>query len=76
MSVPGILFAFEGYLVIGSISGEIDNAEKNVPLSMVFAILLISAVNIAITVGCITCGTGNVFELMEIVFNNVGNKDL
>ena len=71
MSIPGILFAFEGYLVIGSISGEIDNAEKKVPLAMVIAILLISCVNIGITVGCITCGTGNVFKLMEVVFRNV-----
>lgn len=75
-AIPGILFAFEGYLVIGSISGEIDNAEKNVPLAMIFAIILISIVNVAITVGCITCGTGNVFELMEIVFDKVNNKEL
>lgn len=74
MAIPGILFAFEGYLVIGSISGEIDNAEKNVPLSIIFAIMLISFVNLAITIGCITSGTGNVFELMEITFNDAGEK--
>lgn len=76
MSIPGILFAFEGYLVIGNISGEIDKPEKNVPLAMILAILLVSCVNIGITIGCITCGTGNVFELMEIVFQNMDNKEL
>ncbi|MBP5256898.1 MAG: amino acid permease [Mycoplasma sp.] len=75
MSIPGILFAFEGYLVIGSISGEIDNAKKNVPLSIIFAIFLISCVNIAITIGCITSGTGNVFELMNTVFAKASNKE-
>ena len=75
MSIPGILFAFEGYLIIGNIGGEIDNAEKNVPLSIIFAIFLISCVNIAITIGCITSGTGNVFELMNTVFAKVNNKE-
>lgn len=69
-SIPAILFAFEGYTIIGSISGDMKDPERNVPLSIVIAMAIISLINIAITVGCITAGTGNVYELMNIVFKD------
>jgi len=69
-SIPAILFAFEGYTIIGSISGEMKDSERNVPLSMVIAMVIVSILNLAITIGCITAGTGNVYELMDIVFKD------
>lgn len=72
--IPAVLFAFEGYLVIGNVAGDMENPEKNVPLSIVLAIVIISALNIAITIGCMTAGTGNVYHLMNLVAK--GNKQL
>ena len=68
--IPAVLFAFEGYLVIGNVAGDMENPEKNVPLSIIIAMIIISALNIAITVGCMTAGTGNVYHLMHLVANN------
>lgn len=67
-SVPSILFAFEGYLVVGNIACDMKNPERNVPLSMVLALIIVSALYLIITVGCMTAGTGNVYQLMEICF--------
>ena len=72
--IPAVLFAFEGYLVIGNVAGDMENPEKNVPLSIVLAIVIISVLNIAITIGCMTAGTGNVYHLMHLVAK--GNKKL
>jgi len=67
-SIPAILFAFEGYTVIGSIAGDMKNPEKNVPLAIVLAMIIISVLNLAITIGCMTAGVGNVYDLMDVVF--------
>lgn len=67
-SIPSILFAFEGYLVVGNIASDMEKPEKNVPLSMVIALIIVSSLYLVITVGCMTAGTGNVYQLMEICF--------
>lgn len=68
ISLPSILFAFEGYVVIGNIAGDMDKPNKNVPLSMIIALIIVSSVYLVVTIGCMTAGTGNVYELMEICF--------
>lgn len=72
--IPAILFAFEGYLVIGNVAGDMENPEKNVSLSIVLAIVIISILNLGITIGCMTAGTGNVYHLMALV--SMGNSEL
>lgn len=67
-AVPGILFAFEGYLIVGNVTNQIDKPEKNVPLSVIVGIVLIAFFYLAITIGCITSGTGNVYQLINILF--------
>ncbi|XQP55224.1 MAG: APC family permease [Mycoplasmoidaceae bacterium] len=69
-SIPSILFAFEGYLVVGNIASDMKQPEKNVPLSMVIALVIVSSLYLIITIGCMTAGTGNVYQLMEICFKN------
>lgn len=66
-AIPAILFSFEGYISIGNISGDIKNAEKNLSLSVVLGVIIISALYLAVTIGCITAGTGNVYSLMQIL---------
>ncbi len=65
--IPSILFAFEGYLVIGNVAGDMENPKKNVSLAIILAMIIISALNLAITIGCMTIGTGNVYHLMYII---------
>jgi len=72
-SLPSILFAFEGYTLIGSIAGDMEKPERNVPLSIIIAMLMISALNLAITIGCMTAGVGNVYQLMYIIFGDKEN---
>lgn len=67
-AIPGILFSFDGYLIIGNIVDQIDKPEKNVPLSIILGIVLITIFYLAITIGCITAGTGNVYQLINILF--------
>lgn len=68
ISLPSILFVYEGYLIIGNIAGDMKNPEKNVPLAVVIAIIVAACLYVLITIGCITAGTGNVYELMEFCF--------
>lgn len=65
--IPSILFAFEGYLVIGNVAGDMENPKKNVSLAIILAMIIISVLNMAITIGCMTIGTGNVYHLMYII---------
>ena len=68
ISLPSILFVYEGYLIIGNISGDMKNPERNVPLAVVIAIIIAACLYVIITIGCITAGTGNVYHLMEFCF--------
>lgn len=67
-SIPSILFAFEGYLIIGNVAGDMKNPDKNVSLALVVGLIVVSTVYLLITIGCMTAGTGNVYELMTICF--------
>lgn len=66
-AIPAILFSFEGYISVGNISGDIKNAERNLSLSVVLGVIIISVLYLAVTIGCITAGTGNVYSLMQIL---------
>lgn len=69
-AIPGILFAFEGYLIVGNVTNQIDKPEKNVPLSVIIGVILIAFFYLSITIGCITSGTGNVYQLINILFGS------
>lgn len=62
-SIPAILFSFEGYISVGSISGDIKNPEKNLSLSVILGVIIISILYLAITIGCITSGKGDVYAI-------------
>ena len=64
-SIPAILFSFEGYISIGSISSDIKNPEKNLSLSVILGVIIISVLYLAITIGCITSGKGDVYALFD-----------
>lgn len=68
-SVPAILFSYEGYLAIGNVAGDMEKPEKNVPLAVIIGVIMISVLYLAITIGCMTSGTGNVYQLMSVLNN-------
>lgn len=68
-SIPAILFAFEGYLIVGNIGSRIENPEKNVPIVIVLVIAIIALVNMSISLGCMASGTGNINELISLIFD-------
>lgn len=72
-AIPAILFSFEGYISVGNISGDIKNAEKNLSLAVVLGVAIISVLYLAVTIGCITAGTGDVYSLMQAL---VGENDI
>lgn len=64
-SIPAILFAFDSFLVIGNVQGQVENPEKNVPKSIVYAMIIAGAAQIMITIAEITLGTGNPYLLLQ-----------
>lgn len=69
-SIPAILFAFDSFLVIGNVQKNVENPEKNVPLSIIISMIIAAVFQILITIGCITIGTGNPFELLKVALLN------
>lgn len=71
-AIPAILFSYEGYISVGNISTEIKNPEKNLSLAVILGVLVISALYFVVTIGCITAGTGNAYDL----FIKLGNDTI
>lgn len=64
-SIPAILFAFDSFLVIGNVQGQVQNPQKNVPLAIVIAMIVAGIAQILITIAEITIGTGNPYLLLQ-----------
>lgn len=64
-SVPAILFAFDSFLVIGNVSTQVENPDKNVPLAIVIAMIVAGTAQILITIAEITIGTGNPYMVLH-----------
>ena len=65
-SIPAILFSFDSFLIIGNVSKNVKNAERNVPLSIIISMIIAAVFQIMITIGCITIGEANPFQLIKI----------
>ena len=71
-SIPAILFAFDSFLIIGNVQKNVENPEKNVPLSIIISMIIAAVFQILITIGCITIGTGNPYELLRVALDTGG----
>ncbi|XQP55022.1 MAG: APC family permease [Mycoplasmoidaceae bacterium] len=69
-SIPAILFAFDSFLVIGNVQKNVENPEKNVPLSIIISMIIAAVFQMLITIGCITIGTGNPFTLLKVALDD------
>lgn len=65
-SIPAILFSFDSFLIIGNVSKNVKNAERNVPLSIIISMIIAAIFQIMITIGCITIREANPFQLIKI----------
>lgn len=72
-SIPAILFAFDSFLIIGNVQKNVENPEKNVPLSIIISMIIAAVFQILITIGCITMGTGNPYELLRLAIDEYCN---
>ena len=73
-SIPAIMFAFDGFLIIGNISNRVKDPDKNVGLSIILSMIIVAIINILTTVACITIGTGDPYEVFDISLNPFGNN--
>lgn len=69
-SLPAILFAFDSFLVIGNIAGEMKNPQKNIPLSLVISMATAGVVYLLVTLGQICVGCGSAYAVFDFIFAN------
>jgi APA family basic amino acid/polyamine antiporter len=73
-AIAPISFAFDGWIISTSISHEIKNAKKNLPLALIFAPLFILAIYLLYFVGIsILIGPQNVMSLGDAHVNLAAN---
>ena len=77
-SLPGILFAFDAFLVVGNIAQDVKSPTKNIPLSIVISMVIAGIIYISITISQIFAGVGEPFALFNKMFGNskVGNTTI
>lgn len=75
-AIPAILFAYEGFLVVGNIGGDMKDPRKEVPIAVVLGVGIISLLYLLITIGCMFVGSGSAYDLMKAVSNPTVSKIL
>ncbi len=68
-SLPAILFAFDSFLIIGNIAGEMKDPNKNIPLSIVVSMVVSGILYILVTLGQICVGCGSAYAVFDYVFS-------
>ena len=69
-SLPGIMFAFDSFLIVGNVAKQVKNPTKNVPLSIVVSMITAGTIYILITIAQIVSGTGDPYTLVDTLFGN------
>lgn len=68
-SLPAILFAFDSFTCVGSLSKE-AKSKKTVPIAIIIGMLLVSLVYIAITITQILIGEGTIGGSFDKIFKD------
>jgi APA family basic amino acid/polyamine antiporter len=76
VSLPPILFALDSFLIVGNIASDVKNAKKNVPLSILISMILSGTVYLLTTIGQIFTGCGNVYQLIQFIFDKGQETDV
>lgn len=67
-SLPAILFAFDSFLSVGSLSKEMKNGEKKIPLVIVIGMIFCSTIYLLITISQILIGQGVIGNFYNFLF--------
>ncbi|MDE7433906.1 MAG: amino acid permease [Mycoplasmoidaceae bacterium] len=67
-SLPAILFAFDSFLIVGNIAGEMKKPERNVPLSIVLSMATAGVVYLLVTIGQVCVGRGSAYAVFDYIF--------
>ncbi|MDE5651531.1 MAG: APC family permease [Ureaplasma sp.] len=69
-SVPSILFAYDSFVGVASLKGELKNPERNVPLTIILGMGICVLFYIFITIGQIMVSEGIAQEVFNKIFEN------
>lgn len=70
-SIPSILFAFDSFTGVGSLSKDLKNPRKNVPLTIVIGLITVMIFYLLITVSQLFTGSGNVYKMFsDVILKN------
>lgn len=69
-SIPAILFAYDSFLGVASLQGEMENPRKKVPLTIVVGMGICIVMYLFITIGQIMVSSGTAGGVFEIIFAN------
>lgn len=76
-SIPAILFAYDSFLGVASLQGEMENPKKKVPLTIVLGMGICIAVYLFITVGQIMVSQGTAGGVFDLIFkDNIRLKNI
>ena len=76
VSLPAILFAFDSFVSIGNLSKDMTNPQKNVPLAVIIAMILVGIFYILVTLGQIFSNSGNIYELFNKVITDMNARNI
>ncbi len=59
VSLPSVLFAFDGFYYVTNIKGDLKNPRRNLPLSLILGLLFVSLLYILISIAIFSVNLGN-----------------
>lgn len=69
-SIPSILFAYDSFLGVASLQGEMDNPQKKVPLTIIIGMGICIAFYLLVTVGQIMVSQGSAYGVFQVIFEH------
>lgn len=69
-SLPAIMFALDGFLIVGNISGKINNPIRNVPIVIIVSMIISCVIYLFVTITQILSCCPNIYELFVALFGN------
>ena len=69
-SIPAILFAYDSFLGVASLQGEMENPRKKVPLTIVIGMGICILMYLFITTGQIMVSSGTAYGVFQKIFIN------
>lgn len=68
--IPSILFAFDPFFGVGNLSKDMINPRRNVPLTIIISMIVVTVFYILVTIGQIMVGSGVVYNMFDIIFGD------